>query len=84
MENKAIKTPEMTKPSAAETAKGIENHKKAAKHLEEAAKHHTEAAKHHEAGDADKAMRSTVKAQGHTVHATEAQRELVKQQAPAN
>jgi hypothetical protein len=57
----------------------IENHKKAAKHLEEAAKSHHEAAKHHEAGEHDKAHHSTIKAQGHTAHAIEAQKEISKQ-----
>lgn len=58
--------------------KGIENHKNAAKHLEEAAKLHHEAAKHHEAGNHEKAAESTVKAQGHTTKANEAQKEDAK------
>jgi len=59
--------------------KNIENHKKAAMHLEEAAKSHHEAAKHHEEGNEDKAAKSTMKAHGHTVLASEAQKEVVKQ-----
>ena len=59
----------------------IEGHKKAAKHLEEAARLHQEAAKHHEAGNHDKAHQSTVKAQGNTKLATEAQAEILKQHA---
>lgn len=56
----------------------IEKHKKAATHLEEAAKHHHEAAKHHEAGDHDKAHHSTVKANGHSAHAAEMDKEILK------
>ena len=61
----------------------IKNHKKAATHLEEAAKHHHEAAKHHEAGSHDKAHECTIKAHGHTTHACEAQKEILKQHATA-
>ena len=67
-----------------EIQKGIENHKKAAKHLEEAAKNHHDAAKHHEAGNHEKAAQSTVKAQGQVTLATEAQREDVKNHALQN
>ncbi|MEI6124850.1 MAG: hypothetical protein WCQ95_14635 [Bacteroidota bacterium] len=56
----------------------IDSHKNAAKHLEEAAKYHHEAAKHHEAGNHDKAHQSTIKAQGHTVHAADEQAEILK------
>ena len=59
----------------------IKNHKKAATHLEEAAKCHLEAAKYHEAGNHEKAHQSTIKAQGHTTHACEAQKEIQKQHA---
>jgi len=59
--------------------KHIESHKKAAKHLEEAAKSHHEAAKHHEEGNPEKAANSTIKAHGHTVLASEAQKEVLKQ-----
>jgi len=59
----------------------IENHKKAAAHLEEAAKSHHEAAKHEEAGNLDKAASSTIKAHGHSTIAAEAQREVLKSQA---
>jgi len=59
--------------------KNIENHKKAAMHLEEAAKSHHEAAKHHEEVNSDKAANSTIKAHGHSVLASEAQREVLKQ-----
>lgn len=56
----------------------IENHKKAAMHAEEAAKQHQEAAKHHEDGKHEKAHESTIKAQGHITHVTEAQKEIQK------
>ena len=65
----------------AETQKGIENHKQAAKHHEEAAKHHMDAAKHHEAGNHDKACASTVKAHGQHALANECQKEDVKHHA---
>ncbi len=67
--------------SSAENQKGIENHKKTAKHLEEAAKHHLDAAKHHEAGNHEKACASTVKAHGQNCLANELQREDVKHHA---
>jgi hypothetical protein len=69
---------EKTIIAPADKQKTIENHKKAAKHLEEAAKLHHEAAKHHEAGNHGKAAESTVKAQGHTTKANEAQKEDAK------
>jgi len=59
----------------------IENQKKAAKHLEEAAKHQRDAIMHHEAGNHDKAHLSTIKAHGHTAHAREAQKEIMKHHA---
>jgi phytoene/squalene synthetase len=58
--------------------KDIENHKKAAKHLEEAAKHHHEAAQHLEEGNPDKAHHSMLKAFEHTALATEIQKEHLK------
>ena len=58
--------------------KDIENHKRAAKHLEEAAKHHHEAAQHLEEGNPDKAHHSMLKAIGHTALATEIQKEHLK------
>lgn len=67
-----------------ENKKGIENHRKIAKHLEEASKHHLDAAKHHEASNHDKAAASTLKAQGHTCLATELQREDAKHHATIN
>jgi hypothetical protein len=75
-----IKKEQSTIPTA-ENNKGIENHKKTAKHLEEAAKHHYAAAKHHEAGDHEKASESTIKAHGHNCCAGELQREDVKHHA---
>jgi hypothetical protein len=59
----------------------IENHKKAATHLEDAAKLHRESAKHHEEGSHDKAYHSTIKAHGNTAHAVETQKEIIKQHA---
>jgi len=57
--------------------KGIENHNKAAKHLEEAAKYHREAAKYHKDGNHEKASESTIKAYGHHYLASEAERQDV-------
>lgn len=65
----------------AKNQKAIDNHKMAAKHLEEAAKHHLEAVKHHEAGNQEKASKSTITAHGHHVLATDAQREVSKHHA---
>ncbi len=59
----------------------IKNHKKAATHLEAAAKLHLEAAKHHEENNHDKAHSCCVKANGHTIHARESQKEILKQHA---
>lgn len=70
--------------SSVENQKGIENHKVAAKHLTEAAKHHVDAAKHHEAGNHEKAARSTLYAHGHVTIAAEAQREDIKHHALNN
>jgi len=81
---KDIVTPikkEQANGSAVDVQKGIDNHKKAAKHLEEASKHHLQAAKHHEAGNHDKASDSTVKAHGHTCLANECQKEDTKNHA---
>jgi hypothetical protein len=64
-----------------ENQKGIDNHKKAARHFEEAAKSHLEAAKHHENGNHGKAAKSTIEAHGHSNLANEAQKEDVKQHA---
>lgn len=68
MGRSAVKNP------SAENQKGIENHKRAASHLQEAAKHH-------ENGDEEKAAHSTLKAQGYHSLATEAQREDVRHHA---
>jgi hypothetical protein len=83
METKTHHTEEK-KLSPADTQKGIDNHKKAAKHHEEAAKHHLEAVKHHEAGNYDKACTSAIKAHGHHCNANEAQREVSKIHANSN
>lgn len=56
-----VKNELMTIPNT-ENKKGIENHLKAAKHLEEAAKNHKRAAKYHEAGNHEKAAQSTIAA----------------------
>ena len=61
--------------SSSENQKGIDLHKQAAKHHQEAAKNHLDAAKFHEAGDHDKAAKSTVKAQGSASLANDASRE---------
>ncbi len=62
----------------------IQSHKKAALHLEEAAKNHHEAAKFHDEGNHEKGHYSTIKAQGHTILASEAQRELLKNHTITN
>jgi hypothetical protein len=59
----------------------VDNHKHAAKHNEEAAKHHNEAVKHHDAGNEEKAIKSTVIASGHHAIAGEHQNELNKHHA---
>lgn len=61
----------------ADIQEGVDNHKKAAHHLEEAAKHYHEAAKHHEAGNLEQACISTVKAQGHSCCAGDHQKEFL-------
>lgn len=71
-------------PKTTDNSKGIENHKKAAKHHEEAAKNHLQAIKHHEAGEAEKATKSTVIANGHHHLAGEANREVLKHHALNN
>jgi hypothetical protein len=70
-----------TKVPQADNQAGIENHKKAASHLEQAAKHHLEAAGHHENENHEKAAKSTVIAQGHVTLANEAQKEDTKYHA---
>lgn len=49
----------------AETAKNIEDHRKAAAHHMQAAKHSLEAANYHETGDHEKAAQNTLLAYGH-------------------
>ena len=61
-----------------ENEKGIENHKKAAKHLTEAANNHIQAAKYHQSGNHAKAAQHTLTAIGHVNLANEAQKEDVK------
>jgi hypothetical protein len=57
------------------------NHQTAALHHEHAAKHHKEAVKPIENGDHEKASQSTLKANGHAVHAHEASKEIAKTHA---
>ena len=78
-----VKTPtaDGAKATPADNQKGIENHKKAASHLEAAAKHHLDAAKHHETGNHEKASDSTLKAHGQVCNAVELQKEDAKQHA---
>ena len=64
--------------SSSDVQRGIEQHKKAASHHEEAAKHHSSAVKSYESGKRDSAFESTVKAQGHSALASEAEKEVVK------
>ena len=59
----------------------IENHNKAAKHLDEAAKFHHEAAKFHDEMKHDKAHQSTIKAIRHTLHARDIQKNILRQLA---
>ncbi len=82
-----LKTPggtsnEIEQPNGVgESKKGIENHKSAAKHHQDAARHHLEAAKHHEQGNHTKAHESTVLAIGHSIMASDCQREDAKHHA---
>lgn len=62
-------------------AKGIENHRKAAMHLEMAAKSHLEAANYQEAGDHAKAAQSTITAHGHVSLARKTQKADLEQHA---
>ena len=57
--------------SFSENKKGIENHKQAALHLEAAARFHRDAAKYHEAGNHEKAYKSSLIAYGHQSLANE-------------
>lgn len=66
-----------------ESKKTTGSHITAAKHHEEAAKHLHEAAKHHEAGNADKAAASTLKANGHLCIANDHHEEIAKVHATA-
>ncbi len=75
-----IKKEEPTKTPMDKSAL-VDNHKKAASHLEEAAKNHHDAAKHHQDGNWEKASASTLKANGHVAIAKDAQREDLKQHA---
>ncbi len=56
----------------------IQNHKKAAQHLEAAAKNHLEAAKHHEEGYHELAAICSLAAHNYTEMALERQSKLVK------
>jgi len=78
---KTSKTPTkaVAKQSTTATAfQGIENHKKAALHLQEAAKYHLEAADHHANGNPEHALNSTIMAHGHQSLAKDAQRLAAK------
>lgn len=75
------KKEERTTPTAADTAKRIENHKATATHLSDSSKHHQEAAKHLEAGNHDKAAQSTLIAHGHQSLADDKQKENIKHHA---
>lgn len=72
MLNSLAKTPE------AKTLTNVENHRKAAEHLELAARHHKEALRHFEAGTYDKAYQNTVLAHRHTRIATDHQKEVIQ------
>jgi hypothetical protein len=76
-----VKKEQSNGSSSSDVQKGIEQHKKAAMHHEEAAKHHSLAVKNHESGKRDAAFESTIKAQGHSALASEAEKEVVKQHA---
>jgi hypothetical protein len=69
---------EMRIPSQEEIIKGIEIHKEAAKHHEEAAKQHREAVMHLEAGEHERALECTIKAQEHQAKATEFHKEVLR------
>jgi len=70
-----------TVASIADIQNGIDNHIKAAEHLEQAAKFHLEAATHHQNGHHDRAAQSTIKAHGNLIIASELQRDNLKLQA---
>ncbi len=67
--------------TASEKQQGIDNHKKAAMHLEQAAKHHHEAAKLLAEGHDDKACGCGAKADGHSILAKKAQKKNLKNMA---
>ena len=67
-----------------ENKKGIQNHQEAAAYFEEAAKNHRDAAKHHEAGNHEKAFKSTIMAQGNQRMGIECQKEDVTHHALNN
>ena len=69
------------KTATTESQKGIDNHKKAAMHLEQAAKHHHEAAKLLLEGNDEKACGCVAKAQGHSILAKKAQKKNLKKMA---
>jgi len=57
--------------------KAIEVHKNAIMQLEQAIKHHLEAVSHLEKENHDEAHISTIKANGHTEHALDIQKEIL-------
>ena len=78
---KTSKTPTKAIAKQANSAtaiQGIENHKKAALHLQEAAKYHLEAADHYTNGNTEHALNSTIMAHGHQSLAKDAQRLAAK------
>lgn len=75
--NSEVKNELVTIPKT-NNQKGIDNHLKAAEHLDNASKHHIEAAKHHEAGNHEKAAQSTITAHGFVNLASKAQKKDAK------
>lgn len=61
-----------------ESKKFMANHISAAKHHEAAAKFHIEAAKHYEAGNDEKAHKSSLMASGHSNEANTLNRDVAK------
>lgn len=65
--------------TATESKLAIENHKKAATHLEEAKNSHLKAVKHHEEEEHEKAKKSTIVAQEQMKLANDAHKAVAKQ-----
>lgn len=65
--------------TSSESKLAIENHKKAATHLDEAKKNHLQAVKHHEEEEHEKAKKSTIVAHEQMKLANDAHKAVAKQ-----